>query len=61
MRFLGQKAQDSVAEQDYSLVGSVQSNNRGRMQPKSAEIETVLFSSRGALRDCRERGQCPRT
>ena len=37
MRFLGQKVQESAAERHYSLVGNVQSDNRGRMQLKSAE------------------------
>ena len=37
MRFLGQKAQELTAERHYSLVDNVQSNNWGRMQPKSAE------------------------
>ena len=37
MRFLGQKAQGSAAERRYSLVGNAQSNNWGKMQPKSAE------------------------
>ena len=37
MRFLGQKAQESAAERHYSMVGYVQSDNRSRMRPKSAE------------------------
>ena len=44
MRFLGQKAQESAAERHYSLVGEVQSDNRGRMQPKSAE-KRCLFKA----------------
>ena len=44
MRFLRQKAQELVAEQHYSLVGNDQSDNRGRMQPKSAE-KCCLFKA----------------
>ena len=44
MRFLGQKAQESAAERHYSLVGNVQFDHRGRMQPKSAE-KRCLFKA----------------
>ena len=37
MRSLSQNAQEWAAERHYVLVGNVQSNNRGRIQPKSAE------------------------
>ena len=44
MRFLVQKAQESAAERHYSLVGEVQSDSRGRMQPKPAE-KRCLFKA----------------
>ena len=37
IRFLVQKAQESAAEQHYSLVSNIQINNRGRIQPESLE------------------------
>ena len=42
MRSLGQKAQESAAERHYILVGNVQSDNRGRIQPKSAEKQCLF-------------------
>ena len=35
--FLAQKGQELAAERHYSLVGNVQSKNRGSMQPESLE------------------------
>ena len=52
MRFLGQKAQELTAERHYSLVDNVQSNNWGRMQPKSAE-KRCLFKA-GMLQEIAE-------
>ena len=37
MKFLGQKAQESAAEQYYSLVEYVQNKDQGSMQPQSVE------------------------
>jgi len=42
MRFFGQKAQKLAAERHYILVGNVQSDNRGRIQPKSAENQCLF-------------------
>ena len=44
MQFLAQKAQESAAERYYSLVSNVQSNNRGSMQPESAEKRCLMRS-----------------
>ena len=44
MRFLDQKAQESAGERHYSLVSNVQSNNRGSMQPESAEKRCLVRS-----------------
>ena len=37
IQFLAQKAQESAAEQHYSLVSNIKSDNRGRIQPESLE------------------------
>ena len=59
MKFLGQKAQKSTVKRrcyTYSLVGNVQSQNRGRMQPKSAEMRCLFRSE--VLQDIVESAEC---